>query len=154
MEAHGEPAVALLLQEVVDAAIPDLDRPGAVLARGDRALEVRVVERVILDVDGEMALACPKRDTFRHRPARERTVPLEPKVVVETARGVPLHDETRRCDIAVILAEGLRGLPGSALLPVLLEAHLWIVARNATRSLPTSCKMRLFPAQTALHTRG
>ena len=55
----------------------------------------RVLERVILHVHREMALAASKRDALRHRPARERAVALEPKVVVKTSRGVPLDHETR-----------------------------------------------------------
>ena len=35
----------------------------------------------------------PQRDALRHRPARERAVALEPEVVVETPRGVPLDHE-------------------------------------------------------------
>ena len=46
METDGQPAVALLLDELVGARVPDLDRAGAVLALGDLALEAAVVEPV------------------------------------------------------------------------------------------------------------
>ena len=82
--------------ELVRAAIPDLDRPGPVLPGRDRPLEIGVVERVILDVDGEMPLALLQRHALRHGPAREGAVPLEPEVVVEAAGGVPLDDEAGR----------------------------------------------------------
>ncbi len=49
-EPHAQAAVALLLDQLVGAAIQDLDRSRAVLAGRDLALEVRVVERVVLDV--------------------------------------------------------------------------------------------------------
>ena len=42
--------------QLVRAVVPDLDRAGAVLALRDLALERRVVERVVLDVDGEVLL--------------------------------------------------------------------------------------------------
>ena len=59
----------------------------------DHALEVRIVERVVLDVHREMALAAAQRDALRDGPARERTVALEPEVVVEAPRGVALNHE-------------------------------------------------------------
>src|SRR5207244_6623676 len=70
VQADGEAAVLLLLQELVGAAVPDLDRAGAVLAFRDLALEARVVERVVLDVNGERPLAGLERHALRHRPAR------------------------------------------------------------------------------------
>ncbi len=57
MEVHREPAVLLLLDELVGAPIPDLDGAGAVLARRDLALEIAVVERVVLDVHREVPLS-------------------------------------------------------------------------------------------------
>ena len=96
MQADGEAAVALLLDELVRAGVPDLDGAGAVVALRDLALEGRVVERVILDVDGERALAGLERHALRHRPRGERAVPLEPEVVVEAPRVVALDDEDRR----------------------------------------------------------
>ena len=113
------------------------------------ALEVRVLERVVLDVHREMTLSAPERDALRHGPARERTVALEPEVVVEPPRRVPLDDEPRPLALASDASERLRRLPRTALAPVLVEAHLWIVARSATLSLPTAARCALFPAQTA-----
>ena len=57
VELDREPAVPLLLEEVVGAPVPDLDGAGAVLAGRDHALEVRIVERMVLDVHREMALS-------------------------------------------------------------------------------------------------
>ena len=95
MQADGQPAVALLLDELVRAAVPDLDRARAVVALRDLAGERRVVERVILDVHRERALAGLERHALRHGPRGERAVPLEPEVVVEAPRVVALHDEDR-----------------------------------------------------------
>ena len=96
VEADGEAAVALLLDELVRAVVPDLDGARAVVALRDLALEGRVVERVVLDVDGERALAGLERHALRHGPGGERAVALEPEVVVEAARVVALDDEDRR----------------------------------------------------------
>ena len=60
---------------------------------GNLALERRVVERMVLDVDGQVALPGLERDALRDGPARQRAVPLEAEVVVEPARVVALDDE-------------------------------------------------------------
>ena len=96
MEPDGQPAVALLLDELVGAAVPDLDRARAVLALRDHPLERRVRERVVLDVDGQVLLAGLERDALGHGPARERATALEPEVVVEPRGVVALDDEDRR----------------------------------------------------------
>ena len=70
VQPNGQPAVLLLLEELVRAAVPDLDRARAVLALRDLALELRVLERVVLDVDGEVLLARLERHALRHRPAK------------------------------------------------------------------------------------
>ena len=154
VEPHGEPAVALLLEEVVRAAIPDLDGSRAVLSRRNHSREVGVFERMVLDVHREMALALAQRDSLRHRPARESAVSLEPEVVVEATRVVPLDHEARPVAGVVAASERLRCLPRTALTPVLVEAHLWIVARSATRSLPTGCKITPFPCSDRIRGRG
>ena len=51
-ESHRQPAVWLLLEELVGPSIPDLDGSCAVLAGWDRPFEVAVLERMVLDVDG------------------------------------------------------------------------------------------------------
>jgi hypothetical protein len=110
---------------------------------------------VVLDVHGEMPLAPPKRNPLRHRPARERAVPLEPEVVVQTPCGVALYDEARPLGAAVrSLAEGLRSFPRTAFLAVVVEAHLWIVAINATLSSPTRLFLEKSPAREAVRCRG
>src|SRR5204863_8726537 len=121
VQANGEAAVLLLLDELVGALVPDLDRAGAVLPLRDLPLEAGVVERVVLDVDGERPLPRLERNPLRHRPARERAVALEAEVVVEPPRVVTLDDEDRLLPSFLRLAEGFRGLLGVALAPVLRE---------------------------------
>src|SRR5262249_34462720 len=101
----------------------DLDGAGAVLALRDLAVERRVLERVILDVHRERTCARLERDALRHRPRRQRAVPLETKVVVEPAGVVPLHDEDRFLP-PLLAAERLGGLLRVALPAVVLEGHL------------------------------
>jgi hypothetical protein len=128
VEADREAAVALLLHQLIGARVPDLDRARAVLALRDLARERRVVERVVLDVDGEMALTRLERDPLRHRPARERTVTLVAEVVVEPARVVALHDEDRLLRLP-LAAERLRCLLRIALALVIAKAHEAFLAR-------------------------
>ena len=106
-EQERQLAVRLLLLELPGAVVPDLDRAGAVLAGGDLAVEARVLERMVLDVDGERLRAALERDALRHGPGRKRAVPLETEVVVEPARVVALHHEDGR--VARRAAERLRG---------------------------------------------
>ena len=132
MQPYGEPAVFLLLDELVRAPVPDLHSAGAVVSLGDLAFEVRVVERVILDVHREHALARLERDALRHRPRRQGAVELEPEVVVEPAGVVPLDDEDR-CPRSLTrprTGKGLRGLGWISLAPVLARAHEAFLARE------------------------
>jgi len=95
VQANGEAAVLLLLEQVEGAVVPDLDGAGAVVTLRNLALEGRVVERVIFDVHREHALARLERDALGNGPRRERAVALEPEVVVEPPRVVALDDEDR-----------------------------------------------------------
>ena len=120
VQPDGQLAVALLLEQFVGAVVPDLDRPAAVLALRDLPREGRVVERVVLDVDGERALARLERDALRHSPRGERAVAFETEVVVKPACLVALDDEDRR-PRAAVAAERLRRLRAVALAPVGVE---------------------------------
>ncbi len=95
VEPDGQAAVALLLDLLVRAVVPDLDRAGAVLAFRDLALEGRVLERMVLDVHGERTLSDVEGNTLRHGPAREHAVALQPEVVVEPPGVMALNHEDR-----------------------------------------------------------
>src|SRR5262249_11175566 len=122
VEVHGQTAVALLLDELVRPGVPDLDRARPVLAGRDRPFERRVVERMVLDVHGEVPLATVERHALGNGPAGEDAVPLEPEVVVQPARIVALHHE-QRLSPAFPAREGLRCPPLVTASLVLLERH-------------------------------
>src|SRR5437868_2021593 len=113
VEADRQLTVPLLLDELVGAVVPDLDRPSAVLPGGDLAGERRILQRVVLDVHREGAAPGLERHPLGHRPGGEDAVPLEPEVVVEAPRVVSLDDEDRPA--AAPATEGLGRLPGVAL---------------------------------------
>ena len=90
---------------LVRSAVPDPHRAGAVFAGRDVALEVEVLERMVLGVDGEPVLGRVRRDPVRDRPGRQHPVMLEPQVPVKPGRVMLLNDESRaslaRCGIDV-----------------------------------------------------
>ena len=95
VEGHHDLRVAELVQ-LVGPAVPHLHRPGAVLALGDRALELEVLERVVLRAHREVVALGVGRDALRHRPGGERALVLEAQVPVQRARVVLLDDEPWR----------------------------------------------------------
>ena len=86
----GDPAALL-----VAAAVPD-DHA----AVSDRALEVVVGDRVVLDLDGEALDGRVHRRALRDRPGAHHPVDLEAQVEVVGGRGVLLDDEDAGADAA------------------------------------------------------
>ena len=121
VQPHGEAAVPLLLEELVRAAVPDLDGARPVVPLRDLTLEAPVLEWMVLDMDGEVLLARLERDALRHRPRGENAVPLEAEVVVEPPGVVPLHDEDRLLCLTAPTAKRLGGLLPVSLALVLRE---------------------------------
>ena len=70
--------------------------PGAVLAARDLALEVEVLERVVLGGGGEVVLPGLLRQALRDRPGGEHAVALEAQVPVQAPGVVLLDHEPRR----------------------------------------------------------
>ena len=92
------------------AAVPDDHLAAAVLALRDLALEVGIVERMVLDVHGEPLVAGHQARAAGDGPARQRVADLEAEVVVQPPRRVLLHHE----GVAVAAAVGPRRLVGGA----------------------------------------
>src|SRR5580698_2037075 len=105
--------------------IPQLHRTAAVLALGDGALKVPIVEWMIFDLDSLPFIGWIDRRPARHRPRFEHPVEFEPQIVVQPARGVFLYDEAqlprRRHGL---LTARLRGLGEVALLTIFGEKFL------------------------------
>src|SRR5262245_32336513 len=75
------------------AAVPDDDAAGAILAFGNAALELGVIERMVLDMHREALVLWRQARAPGDGPALQDAVELEAQVVVQTARGVLVHDE-------------------------------------------------------------
>jgi hypothetical protein len=131
VQTHRQPAVGLLLNELVRAAVPDLNRAGAVVPLWNLAGKGGVIERVILDVHRERALPRLEWHTFGQSPGRQCTVTLESEVVVEAPRIVALDDEDRILPRRALRREGL-GRP----LRVALAVVLAELRRAHTRFVP------------------
>src|SRR5438045_5151803 len=84
-----------VLEQVVGTLVPDRHRPRSV-AVGDDTVEGEVLERVVLGVHREPALAALKRRPLRYRPRREHAVHLQTHVPMEARRVVAMHDVAPR----------------------------------------------------------
>src|ERR1700722_2571706 len=78
------------------ADVPDDHVAAAVLTRGDHALELQVLNRVILDMHGQPPRLRIERRPVRHGPAGQYAVNLEPEVVVPPPGAMALHNKTSR----------------------------------------------------------
>src|SRR6476469_5589231 len=88
VQPHREAAVALLLEQFVRAAVPDLDRARTVVPFRDLALEAPVLERMVLDVAREVLLTRPEGDGVgagRRAAARRRSGPSPCRACRRTA---------------------------------------------------------------------
>ena len=92
------------------AAVPGLDRPGAVVAFRDAALEIGVVQRMVLDMHRDPFVGGVEGGAFADRPAPQHVVVFQAEVPVQAGavRLVLLHDEHRRALLALRAAAGGR----------------------------------------------
>ena len=119
------------------AGVPELHRAHPVPG-GDHALEVAVVDRVVLGLDGQPAGGGVQGGAAGDRPGEEDAPVLEPEVVVEAGRPVhldaeaaPLREPVPEPSVGAIVrspeAPGLAARLGSAgevaLPPVFVEGH-------------------------------
>jgi hypothetical protein len=109
---------------LVGPVVPDRHRPGAVLTRRDRALELEVLQRVVLGVDREPVLVWVLRHALRQRPGDGDPLVFEPQVPVQVRRVVLLDDEAPGAGVRRarrLVPARLRGSPRRALRAVLVE---------------------------------
>ena len=81
------------LRRAIAPVVPHDDGAGTVVVLRDDALEVGVLERVVLDVDGQALDLGPERRALGDCPALEHPGHLQAEVVVEAPGGVLLDDE-------------------------------------------------------------
>ena len=112
--------------------VPDDDVSPAVLLRRDDALEVEVLDRVVLGAHRQAADLRVEGRPLRDGPADEDAVDLEAEVVVQRRRAMPLNGEA-----AAALDDLVRGRLGSppevALAPIFLQWHRPSPAARARR---------------------
>src|SRR6266702_886343 len=75
------------------AAVPQHHRAAAILAFWNRAFEIAIVERMVLDLDRQPLVAWIERRPLRHRPGLEDAVEFEPEIVMQTGRIMLLDDK-------------------------------------------------------------
>src|SRR4029077_3436197 len=115
----GKAPVRVALRKPLPA-VPDQHRAAAILAFRDRAFEIVVFDRVILDVHGEAFFARHQARPARHRPALHHAVEFEPQIVMQPCRRVLLDHEGIAAALDLAAAR-LRGDAELALLAIFLE---------------------------------
>ena len=148
MEVEDE--LALLPQDEVEgAAVPDLDGARAV-PRGDHAVEVHVLDRMVLHLDRQATHAGLLGRPLGDGPALQHAVQLEPEVVVEVAGVVLLDDEARAPRLGNLTLR-LRALLEVPLLLILLQPHVLVAscAASAASSLANADRRGVLPAYQA-----
>ena len=78
-----------------DAPVPNEHRPSAVLLGRDDAFELRILQRMVFNMNRQPFLAGIEAGPLGHSPAFQRPVELEPEIVVQAGRGVFLNDIDR-----------------------------------------------------------
>ena len=120
LQEHLELA-RLPLEHVVGPAVPDAHRARAVLALGDLALELQVLERMVLGVHRQAVVLGRLGQAVGDGEGDEHAVVLEAQVPVQARGVVLLDDETAAVAGRRLLPHGLGRLLRRALGPVRLE---------------------------------
>ena len=77
------------------AAVPELHGAAAVFSGRYRAFEIAIVERMVLDLDGQPLIGWIERRAAGHRPGLEHSLPFQAQIVVQAPSVVLLHDEAQ-----------------------------------------------------------
>ena len=115
-----------VLEGEPDTLVPDDDLARAVVALGNDAFEIRVLDRMVFHHDREALLGDVGGRALGDGPTDEGPSPFEAEVVVEPPRRVFLdHEHPGFRPVGVVrqpqAAEGLRGLRGGPLGAVRIE---------------------------------
>src|SRR5262245_54049058 len=76
-----------------EATIPYHDGATAILSLRNRPFKVTIVERMILDLDSQAAIARAKRRSLGDSPGLEDAIHLQPHIVMKPRGGVFLNDK-------------------------------------------------------------
>src|SRR5690606_33240314 len=129
LEHEFEVALLEALMRVADrfpgALVPEHHRAAAILALGDGSFEVAIVERMVLDADGEALVGGVGGGPLGHGPALEYAIEFQAEIVVETGGVVFLHDEAAAAGLRLRrLARGFGGLGEITLAAIVAEEFL------------------------------
>ena len=102
-----------LRRRLPGALVPEHDRAGAI-AGLDRALEAAVLDRVVLDLDGEPLVCRIEGGPPRDGPGLQDAVQFEPEVEVQPGRGMLLHHETQGRRLPASLPQPIVSRPRAA----------------------------------------
>ena len=100
-------------------AVPKLHGAAAILAFGNGAFEIAVVERMILDLDRQPLVVGIQRWAFGDRPGLEHAVEFQPEIIMQSGRIVLLdHEAALFRRFYGDVAAGFGGLVEITLFPV------------------------------------
>ena len=122
---HGRRMLRVVGDVAVCPPVPDDHPSGPILALGNHALEVAVVERVVLDLDGQPAVRGIGGWSPRHRPRLQYAIDFQTQIVVQAGGGVFVNYEDRSFARLGSTARGLRR-PGE--IPLLVVGSQRFVA--------------------------
>src|SRR6266480_5263345 len=98
---NGERAFPeITLQRFVRSDIPNHDGAAAILAFGNDALELQIVDRVILCLKASVRFTILERNSLRHGPRLQHIVHFQSKVVMEMTCCVFLHNESAAASLS------------------------------------------------------
>src|SRR5438477_3495822 len=90
----------ITLHSFVRSDIPNHDSAAAILAFGNDALELQIVDRVVLCLKASARLTILERNSLRHRPRLQHVVHFQSKVVMEMTCCVFLHNESAAASLS------------------------------------------------------
>lgn len=93
--ASGQPPLDRFSEGLPAPFVPQHDGAATVLARRDGPFKIGILQRMILDTDGERASFRIEAGALGNGPAQQHALMLQAKVEMQLPRGVLLDDETR-----------------------------------------------------------
>ena len=147
--AHRAGDIVRRIGHAIDAAVPNDYLAGTVVALGNDALEIAVLDRMVLDHHGKPLVGGIERRPLGHGPRAQHAFHLETEVVMEPGGRVLLHDEHTTGPTAQSwrFAEWLRRAVGAALAPIFFERHRFFAPSSPLRFLPGSLWPTLRPCR-------